>query len=432
LAGGAPESPPLHRSPGFRSLLGSSVASAIGGSISGVAVNWVVFRYTGSSIDVAYVGLTGILPGIALGLFAGVFADRYDRRRIMISADLVRMVVMGVLALALYASGFSLILVLAAMTLVYSFSAVFTPASQAIIPRIVPTGQLEAANGALAALTQLGYTIGAGVGGIVVVLAGAVVGFGLNSATFALSALFLLQISASAGRAASVPDGTRRSFRKDFGEGIAYMRSHRPVLEVTLGFLPGNFLFIMVPSFFVVYSATVYGANAAVFGSITASMAAGAVVGALMVAPLRMRRYAGVAMGLSVVAEAAAVGLLVVGRPLPLSLIGAAGAGITIGLINTVYYSTMQAIVPNTVLARVLSIDTVGSFVAIPGGLLVGGFLAATHGILFVYTVVAVGLLINGLGVLALPGFRSVRYEAGRSTGAVPDDQAPSAADFHR
>ena len=149
------------RSTGFRFLLGSSLASALGGAISSVSVNWLVYHYTGSTLDVAYVGLTGIVPGIALGLFAGVLADRHDRRRIMIGADLVRMVVMATLAATLFLTGFSLFLILAAMTLVYSFSALFTPASQAILPRIVPTLQLEAANGQLQALTQLGYTVGA-------------------------------------------------------------------------------------------------------------------------------------------------------------------------------------------------------------------------------------------------------------------------------
>ncbi|MCI4318828.1 MAG: MFS transporter [Thermoplasmata archaeon] len=406
---------PVLRSAGFRFLLGSSIASAVGGAASSVAVNWLVYRYTGSTLDVAYVGLTGILPGIALGLFAGVFADRYDRRRIMIVSDAVRLLVMGLLAAALLFTGFSLLVVIAAMTLVYSFSALFAPASQAILPRIVPAGQLESANGLLAALTQLGFTVGAGAGGLLVVLAGAVIGVGLNAATYGLSAVLLLQVAASVGRPDPRPSGSQRSFRSDLAEGVAYMRSHRPVLEVTLGFMPANFLLTMVASFFVVYSSAVYGSDAAVYGSIVAAMAAGAVVGALVVAPLRARRFAGVAMGLSVVAQAGGVGLMVIGRSVPLSVGGAAVIGLSIGFITTVYYSTMQSIVPNTVLARVLSIDTVGSFVAIPGGLVVGGFLAASYGILTVYAIAAIGLLANGLGVLALPGFRSVRYEPGRS-----------------
>jgi predicted MFS family arabinose efflux permease len=404
------EAPHVLRSPGFRFLLGSSLASALGGSMSSIAVTWLVYHYTASAIDVAYVGLTGIVPGIALGLFAGVIADRYNRRRVMVTADLVRMGLMAVLALALYLTGFSLFLVLGVMTLVYSFSALFTPASQAILPRIVSTQQLEDANGVLAALTQTGYTVGAGAGGLAVALAGATFGLGVNAATYAVSALLLFQIAVEAGRIPSRPAGAVRSFRKEFGEGIDYMRTHRPILEVTLGFLPGNFLFTMVTSFFVVYAASVFGTDAAVYGYLVAGMAGGAAVGALLVGRLRARRFAGLLMGASVVVQGAAMGLLVFGRTVPVALSGAVVLGVCIGLINTVYFATMQAVVPNEVLARVLSIDSVGSFVAIPAGLIVGGYLAATHGILFSYSLSALGLLVNGVVLLALPGVRSLRY----------------------
>jgi MFS family permease len=400
------------RSPSFRFLLGSSVASSVGGAISGVSVNWLVYHYTGSTLDVAYVGLTGIVPAIALGLFAGVLADRYDRRQLMITADLVRMVVMAILAAALFLTGFSLFLILAVMAVVYSFTAVFTPASQAIIPRIVPTGQLEDANGLLSALASTGSSIGAAAGGLAIVFFGAVAGVGINAATFALSALLLFQVAASAGRNLVATSPSARSLRKDLAEGIAYMRAHLPILEVTLGFLPGNFLFTMVISFFVVYATIVYPGDAAAFGYLVASFAAGGVVGAITVGRIRGRRFAGLLMGVGVVIQGGMTTLLVVGRWLPISLAGAVGLGVCVGLINTVYYSTMQAIVPNEVLARVLSIDSVGAFGAIPAGLVVGGFLAASHGILFVYSIAAVGIFVNGLVLLALPGVRSLRYGA--------------------
>jgi len=402
------------RSPGFRPLLGSSLASAVGGSISSVAVNWLVYHYTGSALDIAYVGLTGIVPGIALGLFAGVLADRYNRRRLMVTADLVRMTVMGILAAALYFVGFSLLLVLGVMTLVYSFSAIFQPASQAILPRLVPTEGLESANGILAALSSTGSTLGAGAGGLMTVFLGAVAGIGVNAATFGLSAVFLFQIAVEFGRPKERASGAEHSFGKDLGEGLAYMRSHLPILEVTLGFLPGNFLFTMVNSFTVVYVATVYGGDASVYGYLVAALSAGAAVGALVVPRIRARRFAGLLMGASVVAQGGAIGLLLVGRILPVSLAGAVGMGLTLGLINTVYFSTMQAIVPNEVLARVLSIDMVGSFIAIPAGLIVGGLLVAGHGVLFVYAVSAAGIVLNGIALLALPGVRSLRYNAAK------------------
>ncbi|MCI4370456.1 MAG: MFS transporter, partial [Thermoplasmata archaeon] len=122
--------------------------------MSSLAVTWLVYHATGSTIDVAYVGLTSFAPGLVIGLAAGVIADRYDRRRLMVAADLVRMGLMALLALALSLFGFSLFLVLAVMTLVFSFTAVFTPASQAILPKLVPVERLEDANGLLAVATQ--------------------------------------------------------------------------------------------------------------------------------------------------------------------------------------------------------------------------------------------------------------------------------------
>ena len=403
----------------FKFLLGSSIAQAIGGSISSVAVNWLVFHYTGSTLDIAYVGLTGIVPGIVLGLFAGVLADRYDRRRLMITADVSRTVVMAVLAAALYLTGFSLFLILGVMTLIYSFSAVFNPASQAILPRIVSAGQLESANGLLSALSQTASTVGAGVGGLLIVLAGAVSGFSINAVTFALSALLLLQIAASFGRVEGRAPGSKPSFRKEFGEGVHYMKEHPPVLKVTLGFLPGNFLFTMVIGFLVVYASALYAGSAAVFGYIEAAFTAGAVVGALAVPRMRARRFSGLLMAASVIAQGAAVGVLVAGRTLDVSLAGAVGMGVCLGLINTVYFSTMQAIVPNAILARVLSIDMVGSFCAIPAGLVIGGLLAASHGILFVYAISALGLLANGVVLLAMKDVRTLRYE-GRAETVLP------------
>ena len=85
----------------------------------------------------------------------------------------------------------------------------------------------------------------------------------------------------------------------------------------------------------------------------------------------------------------------------------------------------MQAIVPNQVLARVLSIDSVGAFVAIPAGLLLGGFLAAAHGILFTYALAGAGAVVNGAVILALPDVRALRYEGRPPAAPASADAGP-------
>ncbi len=396
--------------PGFRFLLGSTTTSAIGGSITGISLSWLIYHFTGSALDVAYLGLTGVVPGIVLGLLAGVLADRYNRRRLMVTSDVIRALAMMGLAVALYLVGFSLLLVLAVMTLVYSFSALFYPASQAILPRIVPKRHLEDANGVLSAASQLGYTVGAGAGGLAIAFIGATAGLGLNAATYAVSAILLLQIAPELGRAREGGGVTTHSIRGELLEGLAYMRDHLPVLEVTLAFLPASLLFPFVTNFFVVYAAVVLGPNPALFGYLVAALTAGSAAGALSVGQLRARRNAGIVMGLSLFVMGGATVLLVVGGSLVWALTGATILGFALGFIGTVYYSTMQAIVPNEVLARVLSIDMVGSLVAVPAGLIFGGLLSSSHGILFTYAMAAIGFFANGILMLALPGVRSVRY----------------------
>ncbi len=396
--------------PGFRFLLGSSTVAALGGSISSVAVSWLVYHATGSTLDVAAVGLTGIVPGIVFGLFAGVLADRYNRRRLMMSADIVRAFAMAGLAAALYLAGFSLLLVLGVMTVVYTFTALFTPASQAMLPRIVDAAHLEDANGILSASSQTASTIGAGVGGLLIVTAGPALGLGINAATYALSAILLFQIAVGLGRPRDAPTGRPRSVPREMGEGMRYMREHRPLLEITLGFLPANFLATMVLSFLVVYSAVILGPSALYFGYLEAALSGSIAVGALLVGRIRARRFAGLLMGAAVLADAGGIGLLALGRDLPVALLGVAVLGLNIGLINTVYYSTVQAIVPNDLLARVLSIDSTGTFVAIPAGIVVGGVLADTHGIVVTYAIAGLGTLANGVALLALKGVRTLRY----------------------
>jgi MFS family permease len=287
----------------FRNLFASSATSTFGAAVSLVAVNWIVYSYTGSAIDITYVGLTGIVPGIVLGLFAGVLADRYNRRSLMVTSDLTRMLAMSVLTAALYLVGFSLPLILAVMILVNSFSAIFTPASQAILPRLVPKDALEDANGLLYSTSGAGYSIGSAAGGVLVALLGAEWGLGINALTYALSAMFLIQIAGELGKSAHYPTAPRRSLREDFSEGTGFVFQNRSLVEVMFGYLPSNFLSAWISPFLVVYAATRFGSSAIAYGSLAAAMAAGVAVGGLLVGRFETRRIAGWVMGASLLSD---------------------------------------------------------------------------------------------------------------------------------
>ncbi|MCI4350977.1 MAG: MFS transporter [Thermoplasmata archaeon] len=394
----------------FRNLFGSAVGSAFGSAVSSVAVNWLVWRATHSPLDIAYVGLAGVVPGIALGFLAGVLADRYNRRQVMVLSDLARAAAMAVLALYLLGRGFDLAVILGVMVVVNIFGALFTPASFAIVPRLVDPASLETANGLLSAAVQFALSLGAAAGGLTVTIAGASLGIGVNAATFGLSAFFILQIAAELGRAAADGSPKRRAtLRAEFIEGLRYMRQHPPILAVTIAFFPANFLLTLAASFLVVYAGTYYPSSSIEIGYLVAAFGIGIAVGSLVVTRLRAGPFAGVLMGSVVLTDGVFFLGMALFHELPVALALILAVGVGVGLINVVYYATMQAIVPNEILARVLSIDSVGSFGAIPGGLVVGGLLTNFRGIGFTFEVAAVGCLAIGLVMLAWPAFRAFR-----------------------
>jgi len=410
----------------FRSLFASSTTSSLGAAISLVSISWVVYHYTGSALDIAYLGLTGIVPAIVLGLIAGVVADRYNQRSLMVTADLSRMAGMALLTVFLFVAGFSLPLILSVMIFVNCFSALFTPASQAILPKLVPKPSLEDANGLLQSTSSIAYSVGSAAGGILVVLVGAVWGLGINALTYALSAVFLIQIASELGRSARSSSRERISLRKGFTEGMGYVLHNRTLLEVSFGYLPSNFLSSFVSPFFVVYAGARFGGNAAVYGYLVAALAIGVAVGSLIVGRVRAHPHAGLLMGFCLLIEGASWTTLALSSTLGFSVLAALSAGLAIGFANTVYYSTIQAVVPGHVLGRVLSIGDFGSFAAIPTGLVVGGLLIARYGVGPAFLVAGIGVLITGTTLLLLPDFRRFGRERERLSVAAPSEPPPA------
>lgn len=404
------------RNRNFRNLYIASVASSAGAAIAIVSISWIVYSATGSALDITYVGLAGVLPGIALGLLAGALADRYNRRRLMILSDTSRAVLMAGLAVFLYLVGFDLLVILGVVLVVNCFSVVFLPASNAFLPRLVPTSQLEPANGLLQASTQASQMLGSAVGGAAIALAGVVPGLAFNALTYAISATFVLQIAASFGRvggAGGVPAASR-SLGTEIREGLAWMRAHLAILEVTLGFLPGNLLWVMVTNFTVVYTAEYFHGSPGAYGVLVAGLGGGFALGALLASRLRLVRHAGLVMALTVTGQGGLVLGLAVSHDYALSLACAIVLGVGAGAINMIYFATVQAIVPDRVLGRVLSVDQVGSFAGIPAGLVLGGLLATRFGIGIDFAAAGLGLLVNGFAMLALRDLRALRYDPRR------------------
>jgi MFS family permease len=409
----APRLSPIRvlRNPSFFRLYAAAAASQLGAAIFVVSVAWVVYHRTGSALDITYVGVASVIPGVALGLFAGVWADRYNRRTMMILSDSVRAVTLTVLTVYLASVGFSLFVTLAGVVVVYGFTATFNPASSAILPRMMPTTDLEDANGLLVATGQGTQVIGAAAGGLIIAFSGVVPGFAVNALTYLLSAVFLTQIASSIGAIARAPATTsdRRPFVSDLREGMRYIRDQPSLLQVVLGPMPVNFLASMVFSFLVVYNAQILTNNTSEYAFLVAGISAGIAIGAVAVGRLGARRYAGPLIAVGVVVCGAAVIALAVSHVFWVSLALDVAIGVVIGLINTAYAATMQTIVPNAVLGRVLSVELVAGSLATPVGIVLGGLLITARSVEFDYLIAGVALIANGLVLTSMKGIRNFR-----------------------
>lgn len=210
----------LRRNPNFRNLWFGSVVSQFGDWFNVIAAAELITRLTDSGIALSYLFLARFLPLFIFSPIAGVLADRFDRRRIMILSDVLRGVtVLGFLLVRDPGDIWFFYL----LTIVqFSLSALFTPARGAVLANVVRPGELVAAN-ALDSLTwSTMLALGAFMGGVVAAFFGAETAFLADSASFLLSAYFIARISLPPRVTAGAPTGS--------GEGNASARSRFPLL----------------------------------------------------------------------------------------------------------------------------------------------------------------------------------------------------------
>src|SRR5437762_7987560 len=177
----------------FRLLWFGQVVSQMGDWFDTIAVYTIALRLTGSSRSVALIMVARFLPTVVLGPGAGVVADRFSRRSIMIAADIMRAIVVLGFLFVRRADQMWLVYLLTVFQL--AFSTFFEPAKTAAIPSIVSDRELVPANAIAAVTWSVMLTLGAAIGGVVTGLFGTNAAFVLDSLTFIASAILIGSVS---------------------------------------------------------------------------------------------------------------------------------------------------------------------------------------------------------------------------------------------
>ncbi|HEX5578382.1 MAG TPA: MFS transporter [Candidatus Limnocylindria bacterium] len=211
----------------FRHLISGQIVSDIGDGITLLLLMLVINELTGSTFALALMAIAEGLPQMTVGLAAGVYVDRWDRRRVMLASDLLR---------AAIVAGYAVVALTGIVPLLYllgfahaSVSTFFRPARAALLPHIVPDAGLPAANSLAQTSLVIGSVVGAGIAGLVFGLFGTgTIGFVIDAATFLVSFAFVSRIAAAAGRVTGTQSqNVRPPFRRSLAEGLAVIRGSR-------------------------------------------------------------------------------------------------------------------------------------------------------------------------------------------------------------
>jgi MFS family permease len=255
-----------------------------------VALPVTVYTLTGSALSTSLMFMAGFLPSVLFGTVAGVFVDRWERRTTLVLANLL--LALGLLPLLIVHSASMLWIVYLVQLFEASVAQFVIAARGALLPELVPTGDLPAANALSSFGSDGARLVGPALGGIVVGLSGlgGVVVF--DSLTFLVPALLLLGVRASRGPApAVVSTGTLTALYADWRSGVATVLAS-PALRALFGLVAltgvGEGIFSVL---FVVFVRLVLHGGALQLGWLLTAQAIGGVVGGLLVAawPSRWR-----------------------------------------------------------------------------------------------------------------------------------------------
>jgi len=382
----------------FTLFWAAETLSTFGSSFSFVAVPLLVLHATGS---VAQMGLlTGVssVAGLAAGVFAGSIADRFDRRRLLIAANLAQAVLFGAIpAVWFFASPIWLLYVTVPLAAV--FAMIFRVTYVTVVPRLVDADQITEANGRLSASFAATGIIGPVLAGLISGQFGPQAAIGVDAVSFALAGagLVLVHLRPPSSAAAAEPAGWWR----DLVTGAAFLWRHPVLRWLTVLLTALIFFWQGLVDLLIFYLKHDLAQPDQTVGSVMAVATVGTLAGALGVARLRRR----IGFGASWIGSSVLAGVAVAATAFTHSVIGVAALATIAYALTAVggicSMSLRQEVTPDALLGRVTSAFWTIHFALGPIGAAVVTALAARLGASTVIGVCGVAyMLIAALGIL--------------------------------
>lgn len=264
------------RSPNFALLWTAQVVSGFGDKITLFALAYITWELTRSALSTTLAIVVGSLPFAVFGFVGGAIADAVGHRRAMIACDVIRVIVVGLIPVAL-AAGSPLSVPYALVLIATLCSAVFMPARMGVVPDLVPREHLGPGNALVYASDRVVEVVGAVIAGFIVAALG-ILAFYVDAATFAISAVLLMRIS--------IPESPARSIRwasiwADVAEGLRFLSANAVLRANTVFSLLAQLSLPVLNGLTPVLVFREFGRGPEGFGLAEAALAIGAVAAGL-------------------------------------------------------------------------------------------------------------------------------------------------------
>src|SRR2546421_4123443 len=386
------------------------IISQIGSVLSSTALLLLVFKLSGSALDVGLASAATWVPYPLFGLFIGAWVDRVNRKGLMIGLDICRAVVLAVLPL-LVLLGHVPIWWIYLVTFINSTLTIgFQSATTAAIPSMVTQDSLVKANGRILASTPFATIIGPFLAALLLAVTSLQAVLWCDALTFVVSAISLALVKTSFN-AVAPQARPKTSLRRDILDGLRYVLAQPVVRTLALFALLANLAVAVLYPQIVFYAKEVVVASDAQVGLFFTAAGMGGVLFTLSAGTLQKRLSYGMILLGSILLSGLSVLALIATRLYWVDLVCFGVMFGLIGLFDVAFHSILQAIAPHQLLGRVLTFTIVLAVFSVPFSTILGGLVIdQVKNVILVFGVLGVFMILLALVFVRSPLTRIEGY----------------------
>jgi DHA3 family macrolide efflux protein-like MFS transporter len=410
----------------YMSFWGGQMFSLLGSMVVHFVIIWYLTITTESALVLALANFFFIIPMIVIFPIAGVFSDRLDRKKLIITVDSLQAATTVVLIL-LFAIGFNNIAIIFLFIAIRSvFQAFHQPTVNAVVPTMVPKEKLSRINGVNFLASGIIQLIGPALAGTLLLFVSVEQALWTDVITFFIAFIPLILITIPKVRIEKVKK--EESFKEEFKDGLKTLRSIPGVMSLLFMAMLINFLIqpINVLSSLFIYSN--HAGNQLEYAFISMGIQTGIIIGALLTTFKKQwnnKIPVTVICLIIFMVGYAFVGLAPYRAFLYIFLVNVA-MGLILPIVNTIFQTIMQTIIPHEKFGRVSSIDSMLSMLMTPIGALIVGPLAEVMGITNLFLLSGVLGVSVTIFMYLFSGLRKLDFKTDSETISTTEIDVPS------